>query len=299
MKARMRIVGLGATVVALALSAGAEAATINVKPKPNALQNAIDDAKKGDKLVVRDGTYREDVRVTKPLEIVGADGTKPVITGSCDTDIVIDVQSRGVTLEHLKVKGADDGGGPGYTVNLIGVPTGTVKDLSIQQSCQDSPEYGINIFDAGNLKILDNHIYDGFEDTGIYVGGINDTRGKSLLVDGNESEGNNRGIIIEDSFSNDQSIVVSNNNTHDNDADGFTPTPTGIFVHNSDNGLYENNTVSDNGAFGFDIDDPSDDNEFRNNTATGNGNNGADNFHDLGSGSCGSGNTGFTVPGCM
>ena len=129
MKARMRIVGIGVGCRRCSrASRPPQAATINVKPEPNALQNAIDEAKKGDTLLLKGGVYREDVRVTKPLEILGGDG-RPTITGQCDEDIVIDVQSRGVTLEHLKVKGATEDGGPGYTVNFIGVPTGTAHDL--------------------------------------------------------------------------------------------------------------------------------------------------------------------------
>ena len=175
---------------------------------------------------------------------------------------------------NIKVKGATEDGGPGYTVNFIGVPTGTAHDLRVEQSCEaaDSPQYGINLFDAGNIQITDNRTYGGFRDAGIYVGSISDTRGKQLLVDGNESDGNNRGIIIEESDSSDQTIVVSNNNVHDNDSTpGITDKPTGIYIHDSDGGLYDNNTVNDNGAFGFDIDEPSENNVFIDNTATGNG----------------------------
>ena len=295
MKARKRIVGIGSVVIALACAGTVQAATINVKPKPDALQKAIDKAKKGDTLLVQDGVYREDVRVTKPLDIIGDEG-RPTITGQCDEDIIIDVQSRGVTLEHLKVKGATEAGGPGYTVNFIGVPTGTAHDLKVEQSCEpeDSPQYGINLFDAGNIQITDNRTYGGFRDAGIYVGSISDTRGKELLVDGNESDGNNRGIIIEESDSNEQTIVVSNNEVHDNDSTpGITDQPTGIYIHASDGGLYDNNTVSDNGTYGFDIDAPSDDNEFFDNVADGND----VDFNDQGSGSCGSGNS-FSLPAC-
>jgi len=288
--------GIGSIVVALACAATADAATINVKPKPHALQKAIDKAKKGDTLLVKDGVYRGDVRVTKPLEILGGDG-RPTITGLCDKDIVIDVQSRGVKLEHLKVKGATEDGGPGYTVNFIGIPTGTVHDLKIEQSCEaaDSPQYGINVYDSGNLTITDSRTYGGFRDAGIYIGGIDDTRNKTLFVAGNKSDGNNRGIIIENSFSNDQDIRLESNSVHDNDADGITDDPTGIFIHNSDRGTYVGNLVNDNGSFGFDIDAPSDDNVFEDNEAMGNGD---DDFRDLGSGSCGAGNS-FPLPGCM
>ena len=289
--------GIGSIVVAIACAGSAQAATINVKPKPDALEKAIDKAKGGDTLKVKGGVYREVVRVTKPLKIVGEKGDRPTITGHCDVGIVIDVQSRGVTLANLRVKGATEEDGPGYTVNFIGIPTGTARDLSVEQSCEqeDSPQYGINVAGSGNLKIVDNHTYGGFRDAGIYVGSISDTRGKRLLVDGNEVDGNNRGIIVEESDSNNQTIVVSNNDVHDNDVTpGVTDNPAGIYIHDSDGGLYDNNTVNDNGAFGFDIDAPSEDNVFFDNTATGNGD---IDFNNLGSGSCGSGNT-FSVPGC-
>ena len=201
--------------------------------------------------------------MTKPLDIIGKKGDRPTVSGGCDADIVIDVQSKGVTLDNLKVKGATEDGGPGYTVNFIGVPSGTCRDLSVQQSCQNSPQYGINLFDAGNIQIVGNRTYGGFRDAGIYVGSTDDTRGKTLLIEDNESDGNNRGIIIENSFSNDQTIVVRNNDVHDNDeVPGITAQPTGIFVHNSDNGLYTGNTVNDNGFYGFDVDAVSDNNEF-------------------------------------
>ena len=53
MKARMRIVGIGSAVAALGCAGAAQGATINVKPKPDALQKAIDNAKKGDTLLVK------------------------------------------------------------------------------------------------------------------------------------------------------------------------------------------------------------------------------------------------------
>ena len=109
--------------------------------------------------------------------------------------IVIDVQSRGVTLANLRVKGATEEDGPGYTVNFIGIPTGTARDLSVEQSCEqeDSPQYGINVAGSGNLKIVDNHTYGGFRDAGIYVGSISDTRGKRCSSTATKSTGTTAG----------------------------------------------------------------------------------------------------------
>jgi len=294
----MRILGIGAAVAVFGCVSTAQGATVNVKPGSNALQGAIDGAKKGDTLNLKGGIYREDVRVTKPLKIVGEEGDRPTITGGCDEAIVIDVQSKGVRLDNLKVKGATETGGqPGYTVNFIGMPTGTARNLSLQQSCEsaDRPQYGINVAGSGNIQVLDNRTYGGFRDAGIYIGSISDTRGKTLLIEGNRSDGNNRGIIIEESDSADQTIVVRDNVVSNNTATGLFEDPAGIYINSADNGLYVNNTVNDNGAFGFDINAQSDNNEFQGNTATGNG---EINFNDLGSGSCGSGNT-FALPGCM
>jgi parallel beta-helix repeat protein len=290
-----RVAVVVSLAAALALAGTAQAAILQVRAnKPDALQKAINRADPGDKLEVHGGRYRETVVVTKRLRIVGVSKRRPVVDGTCDTPTTIDVVRRGVTLRHLKVKGAEQDGGPGYTVSFSAVATGTIRDTVLEQSCALSPEYGINVFGSGPIKIIDNHAYGGFEDAGIYVGTITDTLGKTLLIKGNESNGNNRGLIVEDSFGEDVDIVVRENSFHDNAAEGVTDDQGGMFLFNVSGGRYIDNRFNDNAAFGIDIAASSSNNVFTDNVATGNGD---EDLHDLGTGNCGSGNS-FSIDPC-
>jgi parallel beta-helix repeat protein len=279
---------LAAAAAALLAPGAASADAINVHPGPHAIQDAIAAASAGDTLRIHDGAYHESPRVTKSLTLKGVGG-RPTINAGCDDDVALDVQHRGVSIKHLQVQGAEEGPGPGYTINFIGIATGSVDDTVVKETCGGDAEYGINIFDSGNLKITDNHPFGGFADAGIYVGGISSTRDHTLLVKGNEANGNNRGIIIEDSFDSDVDIKVVDNHTHDNTRGG-EGTPSGIFVHNSDHGLYKNNTTDDNGDYGIHVDPPSDDNAFIDNSSHGNG---TSDFFNEGSGNCDGGGNSF------
>lgn len=292
-----RIAGLAAVTTAL-IAGTAHAATLQVRPnKPNALQKAIDKADPGDKLAVHRGRYKESVEVDKRLRIIGVSKVRPVVDATCDSEITIDVTHGGVRLRHLKARGAQFEAtvSPGFTINFVGIPTGTVRDVAVQESCPGSAEYGINLTDTGNLRILDNHTYGGYTDAGIYVGNITDTRGKTLLVRGNISNGNNRGAIIEDSFLPAAEIVVHDNFLHHNNITG-EGTPDGLFIRNSDGGRYIDNRANRNGKYGILVDATSDNNVFIGNTAINNGLAELD-FVDNGMDNCGSGNS-FPIDPC-
>jgi parallel beta-helix repeat protein len=288
----------GPIVLAAALLAGqADAATIKVKPGPNAIQKAVDKADPGDRLLVKRGTYREDVLVDKRLRIIGKGGKPPVINGRCRTDRTIDVVADGVTLRHLKVKGAESDPGSGYTVNLIGVESGTFRDLVLKESCDANPAYyGVNVFDTGALAITGIEASGGFVDAGIYVGSIGDAGSKPFRIARNEAFGNNIGILIEDSVA-EANILVRDNSTRGNDLPGLS-TPAGILVRRSDGGRYFDNVANRNGEYGIHLLDDggntSDDNMLNGNTASSNG---VEDFFDEGTGNCGSGNS-FPIDPC-
>ena len=288
---RHGILGIVAAVVlgTLLVAAPAFGARIDVQPGKNAIQRAINGADRGDTLRIHAGRYQGSVRVTKRLKLVGVGG-RPTIDAACADDIALDVEAPGVVLDHLKVVGATEG----YEVNFIGLRTGTAQDLVVKQTCKGGStpaEYGINIFDSQRIELRDNRTFGGFTDAGIYVGGIVDTSAGPLLVVGNDSYGNNRGIILEDSFGVD--MRVRGNRTHDNTIGG-EGVATGIYVHNSDGLVLTGNHAIDNGDFGIHIDPNSDDNVLRDNVARGSGtvdlkNDGVD--------TCGSGNSFKTTAG--
>ena len=282
-----------AGLVLALVAADAHAATINVSPGPNAIQTAVDRADPGDKLLVKRGTYREALVVDKRLQIVGNKGKRPVIDGGCDTDRTIDIVANGVGLRHLTVKGARSGPGDGYTINLIGVASGRLRDLVLRESCDGSPAYyGVNVFGTGALEITGLVTSGGFVDAGIYVGGIGDVGADEFRIERSKSAGNNVGILIEDSVP-EANIMVHDNLTRKNDLPGLSA-PAGILVRRSDGGRYSRNQVRRNGDYGIHLDADSQRNRLFSNTA---GDNGVQDFFDEGSGNCGSQNS-FPIGPC-
>ena len=79
------------------------------------------------------------------------------------------------------MKGAESDPGDGYTVNLIGVESGSLHDLVLKESCNANPAYyGVNVFQTGRARDhARSSASGGFIDAGIYVGSIGDLGSKS------------------------------------------------------------------------------------------------------------------------
>jgi parallel beta-helix repeat protein len=286
-----RVAGALAVLVALGLLASpATAKTIHVRAKQNdAINKAIDRASPGDRLVVHKGKYKDPVVVDKRVRIVGKKkrhgrkSRKPVINPGCSTDTGFDVRVDGVSLRRLKLRGGDL-----FTLDISLVDSGTARQLRVIDTCDAL--YGVNAFNSGPIQLLQNRT-SGYLDAGIYVGGISDTAGGTLLIRGNDSFANNRGLIVEDSDDEPgESVVmrVAANRFHDNtipDPPGEGP-PVGIFVNRSHNVTFVDNLVQRNGVYGVHLDPLSTSNRFFDNDFTGN----PDPVFDQGTGNCGSGN---------
>jgi nitrous oxidase accessory protein NosD len=268
------------------------AATIQVHPGPHALRDAIHDAHAGDTLRVHSGRYLEHVTVAKRLTIQGAAGKPlPVIDGRCRANDTILVTSSGVTLRRLKVVGADEGHGSfPSAVFFTGVRRGRAQALRVRDTCD--AEYGINLFGTGPVKVIGNTAR-GFDDSGVYVGGIADTGNGRLLVKGNDLFRNSRGAIVEDT-DRAADVRLAGNRLHDNTIVGSEGPSDGVFLHNGDGIRLVRNHSDDNGAHGYHADPNSDDNVFIDNTASGNA---SGPFLDEGTGNCGDGNT-FDIALC-
>lgn len=288
----MRLRGALLCTLAMALIAPGVAAAKDIHVRPgDGLQSVVNGASPGDVLRIHGGHYNPGsgtLTINKRLTLVGYNA-RPRIRGNCSALRAITVTHDDVVLNHLKmVKAA-------YAdVDFRnGAEGGKAKDLKVEAKCEGGIDYGINIFQAGAMEVVDN-IGTGYLDAGIYVGAISNTGGGTLTVHGNEMFGNNRGIIIEDSNAGTQDIAITGNIVHDNTFPG-EGMPAGIFLTNSDGVLLTGNVSNNNGTYGFQLAD-SDDNEFNMNSATGNGT--APFFADGSStGNCGVGNS-FSIPAC-
>ncbi|HLS20098.1 MAG TPA: nitrous oxide reductase family maturation protein NosD [Bacillota bacterium] len=99
----------------------------------NPLQQLIDETEAGETLELDATTYEGNIRITKPLTIIGQKGT--VIKGD-ETDNVIEIDSDDVTLEQLHVTGSGmsrDSEQEHSGVRVMG-NNATLKDLTISES---------------------------------------------------------------------------------------------------------------------------------------------------------------------
>ncbi|MGI8461672.1 MAG: right-handed parallel beta-helix repeat-containing protein [Solirubrobacterales bacterium] len=288
-----------ALAAALIAVPAAEAKKFDVKPGKGTLQKAIDKARNGDKLKLeKKGVYKGGVVIEKRLTITGPSDRKklPTINGQCRVAFTMLVLSSPVTIQNLKVTGASDEAGGTYggaDINFIEGGAGAAIGVKLDDGC--GVQYGVNVFDTGDVLIDENEM-KGYDDAGVYVGGIRDPNTVVEVTD-NVAEQNNRGILIEDSFGN-AGILVSNNTASGQD-NGFTP--VGVFLFNSDGVVVAGNTTDSNAFAGVWADQNSDDNRIIDNTASGNGTTaqggpGADLVND-GQRNCGSGNSFGTTMG--
>ena len=279
-----------AVVLALILPSAASAKDIHVHPG-DGLQRVVNRASPGDVLRIHGGHYNPTggLTVNKRLTLVGYNA-RPRIRGNCGTTFTIRVRHNKVVLNHLKVVGANHA-----EVDYRHLERGKAKDLKLEPKCE-GVEYGVNVFDTGALEVVGNIVW-GYEDAGIYVGQIVDDLPGEVVVDGNESFGNNRGVIIENS-NGDILIEVTNNSVHDNTLAGVGSTMDGVYVTNSDGVLIANNDAADNASYGFHLVSGSEDVVLNDNTASGNGS--GPFLADGTSTACGTGNSSdnFGLSGC-
>jgi len=284
-----------ASVIALWIAPGALGAVIEVTPGANAINKALAKAHNGDTLRIHDGTYREAFEVNKRVTLRGVGG-RPLIDSRCRVRATTKVNSGGVTFDHLKIVGANEGFGSFPSeVDVENVGTGKFHDIVVHDTCnepgQEGAEYGINVFNSGPVEVSDSKATGGFSDAGIYIGQITDTGSSALRVLRNNTYLNHQGIIVENSSGG--VIQVAHNNTHHNTSNGVEGDKSGLYITNSDGVRVRNNTIKSNGEFGVNIGPTSDNNRLFDNVIMGN----PIDLNNEGSGNCGSGNTIGTTSG--
>jgi len=267
------------------------------------IQEAIDAAAPRDIVFVRNGIYNEDIRIYKPILLIGESRENTVIIGSGVGD-VIDVSSDGVKISGFTVKGSGakyispfEGGDAGIKLN--GVTNCSLSNIVITKN-----SIGIFLNSSSNNIIENNEVYLNSMD-GIYLrlSNGNVIRGNNCTLNGghggiylNPSSNNNliennvcnsnldHGIKLQ---SNSNNNVVKNNTCLYNNNVGifllnvyhnkivknncsFNGQP-GIFLRLSEDNLIANNTCSFNRESGIQLDFVNYNNTVKDNICSANG----------------------------
>jgi parallel beta-helix repeat protein len=171
------------------------------------IQDAIDNASDSDTVYVHNGTYFENINITKPLTLMGEQQYTTIIDG-CQRGNVITVESNNVTISGFTLKnGTDNTIWERWAIQIqkgIG-PASHLKNISLAQCVITENRGGIlfqNVIDGKiqNCTILDNskvsieirHRSDNIliENTAIYHNGEtisnNSFYSGGIRIDGNE-----------------------------------------------------------------------------------------------------------------
>ncbi len=185
----------------------AEAATIIVSQDGNGdhekIQDAIDAAEEGDTILVRNGTYNENIQITKTLNLEGEGYATTAIIGD-KTDSVVQVLANFTTLSGFRITGSKE------RSSYYGGIIVTSHSNSIRNNLVISNEaVGILVRDVGDNIISDNICNDS------YFYGISLATVWNSTVTNNTCESNEVGIRI--LFSN--RITLERNSLSDNEDD--------------------------------------------------------------------------------
>ena len=205
------------------------------------IQDAIDNASSGDRILISDGEYFENILVEKPLELRGAGAGLAVITGSSQhsRNATITILSDMVSIIGMSIRSdPDDPVAHGVYVSANGfhLEDCTISDhdagiliigcsnTSILNSACNANRNGITILKSENTSIQSSNCSSN-EENGISVSFSNNTKISDSLF-----TWNNNGIEIKDSFS----AVVSDNQCSHNGRDGLRieGSEGNILVHN-------------------------------------------------------------------
>lgn len=135
------------------------------------IQEAIDQAKPGDRIQIHPGRYREQLKVTKPIDIVGTPNRDEVFIESSHAP-VIQLNTTGCLLEHVSVEctGIEDEGAIHTECGTCVIRSCRISAASISalrivknatvQLCEitKSGQYGIYLAEKSHAIIEDNEI---------------------------------------------------------------------------------------------------------------------------------------------
>ena len=265
---------LTAILVTGVFAAVASATTIYVPEEGNqTIQQAVNNATAGDTIIVRDGTYNENIDVTVAyLTIQSENGSANcIVNASNSNDYVFDVQQNYVNISGFTVENATEVWKAGIylydrehcnisdnnvTNNNYGIYLNSSSNNMLTNNTASNNDQGISLNNADNNMLTNNTASD--NGNGIHLL----SSSNNMLTNNTVNSNNGCGIYSQASSDN----TLTNNTASDNN--------DGIYLHSSSSNMLTNNTANSNNKWGILLKWSSSNNMLTNNTANSNNNDG-------------------------
>lgn len=149
------------SILIISNSVSAPPTVIYVPDDYDSIQSAISNATSGSTIIVRDGTYTENINVDTSLIIKSENGSDNcIIQASHRNDHVFEITANNTTISEFTLKGATGD-------KRAGVYLFEVYDAVITKNYITNNNYGVFCLNSNNSTILDNEVisndHDGIE----------------------------------------------------------------------------------------------------------------------------------------
>ena len=196
------------------------------------IQAAVTAANAGDTIIVKDGTYNENIIVDKSLVIESENGAAQTLVQAANTNAdVFKVTAASVTIEGFTASGATSEGRSGLyltyisgqpsgsctvtnnlcTGNSQGISIGTSNNTISNNTCTLSGRYGIYLSNAADNTVVDN-ICENNTVASSYALYLADNANNNTIR-GNIADSNNMGIRVKNADNNTLIENTFSNNT--------------------------------------------------------------------------------------
>lgn len=247
------------------------------------IQSAVNAASPGTKIIVKDGTYTEEVVISGrnnltitaahagQVHVIGGFGFEGITGGKLEGFVITEGTGslvNGVYLEGCsKVEIKENEVTGGFGIILLGSESCVVKDNEVSGATEGIffVPAGVNIFFGGKHLVKGNEAHDNLIGILVYGGLTGEESPGKNEISSNECTGNIAGIALFASDENDLGDNECNDNIDDNIGGGF-----GIYLISSDrNKIGSDNEANGNASVGILLGE-SNDNLVKKNEAHGN-----------------------------
>ncbi|MBW9222725.1 right-handed parallel beta-helix repeat-containing protein [Methanothermococcus sp. SCGC AD-155-C09] len=201
--------------------------TIYVPDNYSTIQGAIDAAKDGDVIIVRNETYYENLVINKSITLRSENGPGNCIIDGNNSGNVIEINADGVIIEGFRIR--NSGRSWPYAGIKVNSDSNNITNNNISNN-----ECGIYVYNSSNNGIIDNNILNNSLSVKLRSSSNNSIIGNNIS--------NNRydGIYVYNSINN---CIVDNSITSNNEY--------GIYVYNSSNNSIVDNSITSNNRYGI------------------------------------------------